>query len=394
VKTVPIVQIGNLSTTNTPKLRVAIVAESFLPHVNGVTNSVLRTIEYLTRNGHEVVVIAPGPGSDTEAGVPVVRMSSFGFPGYEELRISRPQKALEAAIRAINPDVIHLAAPAVLGAWAGRVARKLDIPCVAIYQTDLAGFAKQYRLGATSPALWKYVAAIHKRADVTLAPSTSAVWDLRRHGVDNAVRWMRGVDTERFNPIYRSEEIRKSLGGDGKIIVGFVGRLAREKQVERLADVCSLPNVSVVIVGDGPVRKKLERLMPSAIFTGFASGKTLSEMYASFDIFAHTGVDETFCQSVQEALSSGTPVVAPAVGGPLDLVQHGVNGFLWTPQRKNTLVESVQELVVNEGIRFQCAGNARQSVQHRTWESIMEELIGHYYSVTQGMSFAYRAVAS
>mgnify|MGYP000968849229 FL=1 len=170
MKTVPIVQIGNLSTTNTPKLRVAIVAESFLPHVNGVTNSVLRTIEYLTRNGHEAVVIAPGPGSDTEAGVPVVRMSSFGFPGYEELRISRPQKALEAAIRAINPDVIHLAAPAVLGAWAGRVARKLDIPCVAIYQTDLAGFAKQYRLGATSPALWKYVAAIHKRADVTLAP--------------------------------------------------------------------------------------------------------------------------------------------------------------------------------------------------------------------------------
>jgi len=150
----------------------------------------------------------------------------------------------------------------------------------------------------------------------------------------------------------------------------------------------------VVIVGDGPVRKKLERLMPSAIFTGFASGKTLSELYASFDIFAHTGVDETFCQSVQEALSSGTPVVAPAVGGPLDLVQHGVNGFLWTPQRKNTLVESVQELVVNEGIRFQCASNARQSVQHRTWESIMEELIGHYYSVTQGMSFAYRAVAS
>lgn len=392
--TVPVLRFGNVSTTSTPKLRVAIVAESFLPHVNGVTNSVLRTIEYLTQNGHEPVVIAPGPGSDLESGVPVIRMSSFGFPGYEELRISRPQKALEAAIRAINPDVIHLAAPAVLGAWAGRVARKLDIPCVAIYQTDLAGFAKQYRLGAASPALWKYVAAIHKRADVTLAPSTSAVWDLRRHGVDNAVRWMRGVDTKRFNPVERNEDLRKSLGGEGKILVGFVGRLAREKQVERLVDVCSLPNVSVVIVGDGPVRKKLERIMPSATFTGFASGKTLSEMYASFDIFAHTGVDETFCQSVQEALASGTPVVAPAVGGPLDLVQHGVNGFLWTPHRRNTLVESVQELVVNENLRFQCAGNARKSVEHRTWKSIMNELLGHYYSVTQGMSFAYRAVAS
>lgn len=394
MKTVSYQQSNEQSHTEFQKFRVAIVAESFLPHVNGVTNSVLRTIEYLVRNGHIVTVIAPGPGSNWEAGVRVIRMSSFGFPGYEELRVSRPQKALETAIREINPDVIHLAAPAVLGAWAGKIARKLDIPCVAIYQTDLAGFAKQYRLGITSPALWKYVAAIHKRADVTLAPSTSAVWDLRRHGVTNTVRWMRGVDTERFNPVHRNEEVRKSLGGEEKIVVGFVGRLAREKQIERLADVCALPNVSVVIVGDGPIRKKLERNLPSAVFTGFASGEKLSELYASFDVFAHTGVDETFCQTVQEALSSGVPVVAPAAGGPLDLVQHGVNGFLWAPQRKNTLVETVQELVVNEGIRFHCASNARESVQHRTWESIMKELVGHYHAVTQGLSFAYRAVAS
>lgn len=375
-------------------MRVAIVAESFLPHVNGVTNSVLRTIEYLKKHGHEVSVIAPGPGDDSLGDVPVVRMGSFGFPGYDELRIALPKKALESELKNIAPDVIHVAAPAILGAWALKVARKINVPTVAIYQTDIAGFARQYRLGATSPAVWKYIAAIHNKADLTLAPSTAAVWDLRRNGVENVVRWTRGVDNVKFNPEHRNDFLRRRFGAPEKIIVGFVGRLAREKQVERLAEVAALPGVSVVIVGDGPCRDKLERLMPSAHFMGFASGSELSQMYASFDVFAHTGVDETFCQAVQEALASGVPVVAPAAGGPLDLVQHGLNGFLWSPSRRDTFVESVSELVTNYLIRNMCAQNARPSVLERTWESVMSELVGHYRAVSSGLSFAYRGVAS
>jgi phosphatidylinositol alpha 1,6-mannosyltransferase len=381
-------------TKSEPKLRVAIVAESFLPHINGVTNSVLRTIEYLTKHGHEVSVIAPGPGDNSHGDVPVVRMGSFGFPGYDELRIALPKKALEIELKNIAPDVIHVAAPAVLGAWALRVARKIDVPTIAIYQTDIAGFARQYRLGATSPAVWKYIAAIHNRADLTLAPSTSAVWDLRRNGVENVVRWMRGVDNVKFNPEHRNDFLRHRFGAPDKIIVGFVGRLAREKQVERFAEVAALPGVSVVIVGDGPCREKLEKMMPTAHFTGFASGIQLSQLYASFDVFAHTGVDETFCQAVQEALASGVPVVAPAAGGPLDLVQHGLNGFLWSPSRRDTFVQSVNELVTNYSVRDLCSQNARPSVLDRTWDSVMTELVGHYRAVSSGLSFAYQGVAS
>jgi len=376
------------------KLRVAIVAESFLPHVNGVTNSVLRTIEHLKKHGHEVTVIAPGPGDNSHGDVSVVRMGSFGFPGYDELRIALPKKALESELKNIQPDVVHVAAPAVLGAWALKVVRKIDVPTVAIYQTDIAGFARQYRLGATSPAVWKYIAAIHNKADLTLAPSTAAVWDMRRNGVENVVRWMRGVDNVKFNPEHRNDFLRHRFGAPDKIIVGFVGRLAREKQVERLAEVAALPGVSVVIVGDGPCRDKLERLMPSAHFTGFASGLELSQLYASFDVFAHTGIDETFCQAVQEALASGVPVVAPAAGGPLDLVQHGLNGFLWSPTRRDTFVESVHELVTNYSVRDLCSRNARASVLDRTWDSVMSELVGHYRAVSSGLSFAYQGVAS
>jgi phosphatidylinositol alpha 1,6-mannosyltransferase len=374
-------------------LRVAIVAESFLPHVNGVTNTALRTIEFLTKAGHDVTVFAPGPGESSVGTTPVIRMGSFGFPGYNDLRIALPKKALEFELKNIQPDIIHVASPAVLGAWALSVARRIDIPTIAIYQTDLAGFARQYRLGATSPAVRRYVAAIHNKANLTLAPSTSAVWDLQKHGVENVVRWMRGVDGENFNPKHRNEFLRHRFGAPSKIIVGFVGRLAKEKQVERLAEVAALPGVSVVIVGDGPCREKLQDLMPNAQFTGFATGKELSELYASFDIFAHTGVDETFCQAVQEALSSGVPVVAPAAGGPLDLIQHGLNGYFWTVGRRDTFVESVRDLVRNESVRKTCGDGARVSVNHRSWDSVMAELVGHYHAVSSGLSFAYRAIA-
>ncbi len=376
-------------TDSDSKLRVAIVTESFLPQVNGVTNSVLRTLEFLRAGGHEVAVFAPGPGESSVNGVPVIRMGSFGFPGYVDLRIAVPRRALESEIRNFQPDVIHVAAPAVLGAWALHIARKLEIPSVAIYQTDLAGFARQYRLGATSPALWRYIAAIHNRADITLAPSSAAVWDLRSHGVENVVRWMRGVDTKRFNPEHRNAELRHRFCSRGNKIIGFVGRLAREKQVDRLVEVAALPGVSLVIVGDGPCKDKLEKMMPSALFTGFSSGLELSQIYASFDVFVHTGVDETFCQAIQEALASGVPVVAPSSGGPLDLVQHGSNGFLWNPAKRHTLVESVNELVTNgESLNF-CASNARSSVEHRTWDSVMTELVGHYRAVSNGISLAY-----
>jgi len=107
----------------------------------------------------------------------------------------------------------------------------------------------------------------------------------------------------------------------------------------------------------------------------------------------HTGVDETFCQAVQEALASGVPVVAPAAGGPLDLVQHGGNGFLWNPQSPVALVGGVHELANSSALREQMGRAARVSVEGRTWTAIMDQLVGHYRATVSGLAFAYGAVA-
>ena len=375
-------------------MRIAIVAESFLPAINGVTNSILRVIEHMTARGHEVTVIAPSPGVTAYGKARIIRVPSFGFPRYPELRIGHSRDFVREVLREIKPDVVHLGSPAVLGAASLRAAQELGIPSVAIYQTDLAGFATRYHLGIAGRSIWRYIANIHRRADLTLAPSTAAVWDLRERGVNNVVRWMRGVDLERFNPSFRDEELRTSLAPDGQLIIGFVGRLAREKQIERLKGLCRMPHIKVVIVGDGPMKAKLKKELKGAIFTGFKSGEELSKLYASFDVFVHTGQDETFCQAVQEALASGVPVVAPASGGPLDLVQHGHNGFLWTETSRYSLIGAVAELAKYPVKRERLAANARPSVEVRPWCGVMDELEGHYRSVIGGLSFAYRGVAA
>src|SRR5581483_424030 len=129
-----------------------------------------------------------------------------------------------------EPDVGHLAAPAVLGAAGVRAARSLGIPSVAIYQTDLAGFGTRYGFGVAAPHVWKALRWLHNQADRTLAPSTLAAWTLENHGIQRVSRWGRGVDLERFNPVHRSPLLRRRLAPDGEAVVGYVGRLAPEKQ--------------------------------------------------------------------------------------------------------------------------------------------------------------------
>lgn len=374
-------------------LRIAIVAETFLPAVNGVTNSVVQVATHMRDRGHDVLIIAPGPGDIEFNGSPVVRVPSVELPHYRELRIGLPSRIIGTALRDFRPDVVHVAAPVVLGVLALRAARKQGIASVAIYQTDLPGFAERYGLGAWSSTMWRWTVWTHEQADLTLAPSTSAVWDLRHRGVRNVARWARGVDTVRFDPHRRCDELRASLGAPGKMLVGFVGRLAKEKQVERLEPLLDDPSVQLVIVGDGPARAELETLLSGATFVGFKSGDDLGRHVASFDVFVHTGINETFCQAVQEALASGVAVVAPAAGGPLDLVQHGVNGFLWSPQSPVALVGGVHELANSPMLREKMGRAARASVEARTWPTIMDELVGHYRATVGGLAFAYGSVS-
>ncbi|WP_137147994.1 glycosyltransferase family 1 protein [Mycolicibacterium sp. CR10] len=366
-------------------MRVAIVAESFLPNVNGVTNSVLRVIEHLRRTGHEVLVIAPDtprgepPADKVHEGVRVHRVPSRMFPKVTSLPLGVPRPKMVGVLRGFDPDVVHLASPALLGYGGLHAARYLGIPTIAVFQTDIAGFATSYGMGMASRAAWAWTRHLHKRADRTLAPSTSAMENLAAHGIPRVHRWARGVDVTGFAPSARDERLRRSWSPDGRPIVGFVGRLAPEKHVERLAALAGREDLQIVIVGDGVDRPKLESVLPRAVFTGALYGDALAAAYASMDVFVHAGEHETFCQAVQEAMASGLPVVAPDAGGPRDLVTPMHTGVLLGVAEFEAKLPTAVDHLLAERRRYSAA--ARRSVLGRTWPSICDELIGHYADV-------------
>ena len=366
-------------------MRVAIVAESFLPNVNGVSNSVLRVIEHLRRTGHEALIIAPDtphgepPADKVHDGVRVHRVPSRMFPKITSLPLGVPRPRMVGVLRGFDPDVVHLASPALLGYGGLHAARHLGVPTIAVFQTDIAGFAESYGVGFAARTAWAWTRHLHSRADRTLAPSTAAMENLTAHRIPRVRKWARGVDINGFAPSARDERLRSTWSPEGKPIVGFVGRLAPEKHVERLAALAVRNDLQLVIVGDGVDRQKLESLLPSAIFTGALYGEELAAAYASMDIFVHPGEHETFCQAVQEAMASGLPVIAPNMGGPRDLVAPYRTGLLLSVDEfQARLPESVDHLIA-ERPRYSVA--ARRSVLTRTWPAICDELLGHYDEV-------------
>ncbi|KAA1252061.1 glycosyltransferase family 1 protein [Mycobacterium simiae] len=366
-------------------MRVAIVAESFLPNVNGVSNSVLHILAQLRRTGHETLVIAPDnppgkPRADRlHDGIRVHRVPARMFPKVTTLPLGVPTPRILGVLRGFGPDVVHLASPALLGYGGLRAARRLGVPTVAVYQTDVPGFASSYGIPLTSRAAWAWFRHLHSLADRTLAPSTATMETLAVQRFPRVYRWARGVDIYRFAPSQRDDRLRRRWSPDGRPIVGFVGRLAPEKHVERLVDLSTGGAVQLVVVGAGVDRAKLQSRMPTAVFTGALYGAELARAYASMDVLVHTGEHETFCQVVQEALASGLPVIAPDAGGPRDLVTPQRTGLLLPVAEFEARLPAAVAHLVQERHRYALA--ARRSVLGRGWPVLCDELLGHYEQV-------------
>ena len=367
-------------------MRIAVVTEAFLPQVNGVTNSVLRLLEFCKAQGHDVLIIAPeSEGAPSEyLGYKIKHVPSISMKKLIPMAV--PKKYLEPLLEGFAPDVIHLASPIFLGHYVARIARKAGIPTVSVYQTDIAGFARHYGLTIAHNTLKKWVSRIHQASDITLAPSKWACRDLEQSGVKNVRLWKRGVDLVNFTPARRDEYLRSNIAGSKeKLIVGYVGRIANEKRIDDLKILDQQEDIQLVIVGDGPAAPRIKKELPGARFVGYQSGTELARYVASFDIFVHTGKHETFCQGIQEALASGVPVIGPDTGGPVDLIEHGITGLLIDTADAHELLEAVATLRNHSSFDLMQLA-ARKSVEHRTWDYINAQLISHYQDTIDQLS--------
>ena len=365
-------------------MRVAVVSESFLPTISGVTTSVCQVLQELRRTGHEALVIAPAGAPESYAGFPVHTVPALS---YRQFPVGLPNPRVLRLLADFRPDVLHAASPFLLGAQGIIAARRLGVPSVAVFQTDVAGYAGRNRLGQASTLAWRFVKWVHDGADLTLVPSTASMDALRRIGVPRLGRWTRGVDLAGYHPNNRRDaavtELRARLAPNGEVVIGYVGRIAPEKQVERLGALRGLAGISIALVGDGPSTPLVTRALAGMPVTwlGRLAGAELAAAYASFDVFVHAGTEETFGQTLQEAHAAGLPVVAPRAGGPIDLVEHGTDGFLFAPDDDDDLRRHVAALVSDTALRHRMGEAGRRAVLGRSWENVCATLFGFYQQV-------------
>ena len=332
-------------------MRVAVVTESFLPTINGVTNSVKKVLDHLALRGHEAIVICPAADApESYAGFKVHQVPAVAV---REFPVGLPNLAVQRILDDFAPDVLHAASPVLLGGHAILAAKRRGIPAVAIFQTDIAGYTARNGVGLMRELAWSVLRYVHNQADRTLAPSTASIRDLARNRIERVERWGRGVDLQAYHPQHRQDaatrRLRAELAPNGETVIGYVGRLAPEKQVERLAQLRGLPGIRI-----------------------------------AFDVFVHTGTEETFGQTLQEAHATGLPVVAPLAGGPIDLITHGTDGYLFDPSLDggpDSMRNYIERLVENAPLRARMGEAGRRRVLDRSWESVCDELVDHYRAV-------------
>jgi glycosyltransferase involved in cell wall biosynthesis len=366
-------------------LRIAFFTETFVPATDGVVTRLRHTIEELLGMGDEMLVIAPkyGEGPGSYEGVPIHRVSSIPFPPYPQIKLAPINPGVGTALRAFEPDLIHAVNPFVLGQGASYYCRRLEVPLVASYHTNIAAYADFYGLSAFDRATRWYTRRLHNKADLNLCTSRATLEYLTDEGIQRLYLWPQGVDAVRFHPDKSSKESRVRLTGGhpAERLLLYVGRLGHEKNIGKLKTVLhEVPGVRLALVGDGPARRDLEKEYAGTrtVFTGALQGEELASAYASADVFVFPSTTETLGMAMIEALASGLPVVAARTGATGEVVGDGETGILYEPDSDAFLVSAVRELISNDGLRARMGRNARAVAEKRDWRSSTRTLRGYY----------------
>jgi glycosyltransferase involved in cell wall biosynthesis len=373
-------------------MRVTLVTETYYPQVNGVSRTLGQLVGHLRERGDDVQVVHPDYG-EVSGGADDHRVRSVRMPFYKDIRLPLPPfGAAHRAMEAFRPDLVHVATEATLGLSALRLALRRGWPVVSSFHTNFDQYSGHYRVGWARGTIWRYLRWFHNRTRETYVPSRSTIADLDRRGFERLVLWPRGVDSTLFRPDRPGRAgVRARLGaGPDDVVIGYVSRIAAEKNVGYLAHALELvrearPGARFLFVGDGPARADLERRMgPHAHFAGYRKGDELADHYAAADLFVFSSVTETFGNVILEAMASGLPVVALRAGGVADTVRHRSTGTLIDPAAPpRAFADAVIAYVDDRSLRARTADAAREYAIGQSWTAIMDGLRDRYRAALQ-----------
>lgn len=365
----------------TPRLRVALITETWPPEVNGVAMTLRRMVNGLIARGHGVQLIRPRQTpSDTAApdgALEEVLAHSLRLPRYEGLKLGLPARRRllrEWSMR--RPDLVHVATEGPLGWTAVTAANKLRIPVTSDFHTNFDHYSGHYGVAWLRQPVAAYLRRFHNRTAATYVPTAALAARLSAQGYERVEVVSRGVDTTLYSPARRDEALRRSWGlAPGALGVMCVGRLAPEKNLSLALEAFEAirrqrPDARMILVGDGPLRASLERAHPQVVFAGMRIGDDLAAHYASADLFLFASQTETFGNVTLEAMASGLCPVAYDYAAAAEVVRDLGNGGLARFGDAEGFIERALQLARDDGLRAQLGRAARTTAEGIDWERV------------------------
>ena len=361
-----------------------LVSETFYPETNGVSMTLHRLLLGLQKKDFETTIIRPRQKSEQANQFTYKEhlVTGIPIPYYPELRFGlTTTNHLKKIWGDERPTVVHIATEGPLGLCALRAAKALEIPVISSFHTNFHQYGKYYKLPFLIKAAFAYLRYFHNRTRATYAPSNDLIENLKAAGFKNLRKMERGVDAQLFNPSKRSTDLRLSWGANKETpVFAYVGRIASEKNIP-FALKCfqeikkQLPEAIMVVVGDGPLRKELEKKYPKVIFCGLQKGELLAQHYASSDVFIFPSITETFGNVVTEAMASGLIVAAYNYAAGKLLIEDGINGTVASFDNEEHYLANLIQLISKRAMWPIMREKSRACIEDVSWESITNNYI-------------------
>lgn len=373
-----------------PRLRIALVTETYSPEINGVAMTLQRMVDGLIERGHRVQLIRPRQRKDEDENksseIEELLLRGWRLPRYDGLRFGFPARTLlECSWREQRPDLVHVATEGPLGWSAVSAARKLRIPVSSDFHTNFDHYSQHYGIGWLRQPVAAYLRSFHNRTERTFVPTSAMARDLSEQDYRDVAVVARGVDTALYSPLRRDAALRRFWGAnDDEVVIACVGRLAPEKNLAlvcRTLEVIRAQGLSakMLFVGDGPMRAALQHSCPDAIFAGIRRGKDLGAHYASADLFLFPSLSETFGNVTLEAMASGLCVIAYEYAAAKEAISSGIDGLLAAPEDEERFIESTLRALQDRDFRKSIAEAARIRAAAFSWDCVndrfSEELV-------------------
>lgn len=404
-------------------LRIAIFTGLYSPFLTGVSIAVHQRAHWLLQQGHEVFLIHPQinnrypkkVGSRPMPGLSELQafpnFSSYAFPTrplvfYKSLPqpLSYRHWSDTKLLEKFKPDIIIVEEAAQMrGIYSlflqgyGRpiaveYAKRTGVPTVSLFHTDIVAYVRYYLgdlfFGFIRPIIPFLVKQFSELYDISFFSSKA---QLVRYQQMNCQRSeylpYQGVDCQKFHP---GNICYNPIPGDDRPVLLFVGRITPEKNVTQLLDAypiiaAKIPNVHLVIVGSGPqdeeIRQRAQKLGSGVTVWGESHGTELLGWFARADVFVNPSVTENFCTTNNEALASGTPVVAAFSPSTPEQVSPGRNGFLAEPNDPTDFANKVITILENPNLKAEMSHQARLLILEFDWSACSEKLEKKLYEV-------------